>query len=170
MVLGCGYRVADQCQRFIRIGEGQQIVEEAATMAGPGQMFGKPDRLIARDQVFQSSEMLTIQRCRAANRQTDPVQGNIVVLTDAGEVMMRWSTVAHVVFRMDFEPADGRRYFKDLALMLSLETDSGQLVALICHWASPDVWDLIDLMVCPSGCSNAVLHDETEDNRFLIVK
>src|SRR5262245_45871726 len=53
------------------------------------------------------------------------MQRNRIVVTHAGEVVVRRAACAHVVLRVHLEPADVRPSLENVPIMLRLETDPG---------------------------------------------
>jgi len=58
--------------------------------------------------------MLPVERAVAPDREPDPMQRQGVELADRAEIVMRRSALPHIVFGVDFEPADVGGGFEDL--------------------------------------------------------
>jgi hypothetical protein len=69
-------------------------------------MFREQRRLVDVDETLETREVLTIERCGAADRETDSMDRERVVRTDAPKQMVRRTAVPHIVFGMDLEKID----------------------------------------------------------------
>ena len=115
--------VADRGERLLRVGQRQEIVQIALVVAGPGEMFGKQARLVARGERREASEMFAVERFWRSDRKSDAVQGNRIERANRLEPAMRRPSGAHVVLGMDLEKSECRPVAKDLVDMFRLQAD-----------------------------------------------
>jgi hypothetical protein len=59
-------------QRDVVVGQGQQIVEEDAVMAGPGKMLGEQRRLVNLDEAPEPSEVRAVEPRGPADGEATP--------------------------------------------------------------------------------------------------
>ncbi len=123
-----GLRLVDMLrhkrERLVRIGQGEEIVEERALVRRPGEVLGNEGRLEAPGDCGESLQMGAVERPGRADRQADAVQGQGVALPDRVEAAVRRAAGAHVVFRVDFEKPKLWPRFDDRLEMLGLEPDA----------------------------------------------
>ncbi len=117
--------VGDVRERSLGIGQRQQVVQELAAMARPGEMLADQPGLVAFDEGLQAAQMIRVQRCRAADRQPDPVQRERIGLPDGLQIAVRRPARAHVVLGMDLEPADVGPVGQDSVVVPGLQADAG---------------------------------------------
>ncbi|EWS62699.1 hypothetical protein Y695_04069 [Hydrogenophaga sp. T4] len=95
--------LAHALQRGQVVGQGQQVVEEHATVAGPGQVFGENGGLESLQQTGHGVQVGGIERVFAADGQAHAVDAQWIAFTNAGEVLQQGATGHEVVFRMHLE-------------------------------------------------------------------
>ena len=80
----CVLRLVDMLrharERFVGIGQGQEIVEERALMGRPCEVLGNEGRLEALGDCREPLKMGAVERSGRADRQADPVQGQRIKL------------------------------------------------------------------------------------------
>src|SRR5271169_1617354 len=87
-------------------------------------MLGEAFRLIASAQALQSLEMMLVERLHRAHRQTDAVNRQRVVFTQATKLRVRRSACAHIVLRVHLEETDRLSFGIDRRKMLRLKSDA----------------------------------------------
>ena len=117
--------VGDAVQGLLRIGQGQEVVEEDAVVRRPGEMLGKAVWLVAVAERPQPGEVGAVERLHRADRQADPVNGQGKILPQPAELGMRRAAGANVVLGVNLEEADGLRFGDDVGEVLGLETGAG---------------------------------------------
>src|SRR5262245_52836770 len=98
---------ADDAQRFPGVGQWQQIVEILARMRRPGEGARHEDRINQIDQRSHTGQMQPVDAARAADRDTDRVNGDRVVACDVDE-QLGGVRIGEEILRMDLEPRCGR--------------------------------------------------------------
>jgi hypothetical protein len=116
--------VANRLEGLFRIGQRQQIVEEALVVGRPGEMFGEQARLIACGEPGEPLQMRFVERPRRADREADAVQRQRIARADRLEPAVRRAAVAHVIFRMNLEKSEVGSLREDRVDMLGLEADA----------------------------------------------
>ena len=113
-------------QRFGRIGQRQQVVQEMAVMGRPRQMFRKTRRVQPVAEVFQSGQVVGVQPAFTANGQAHAVDGNREPLGQDTQLCQGSPAIAHVVLGMHLKPANRGGIVQNVAEMLRLVADTGQ--------------------------------------------
>src|SRR5207253_2963770 len=97
---------AHDVERFLGIGQRQQIVEISPVNYAPRQMLGHRHWIDPVDECCQLPEMASIDALGTAQRQADAVETDRIVATDLLERVAQRSAV-HVVLGVDLEPSEG---------------------------------------------------------------
>ena len=118
------HMAADHAERFLGVGQGQEIVEIDAAGDAPGDMLGDEIGLQARDQRLDAREMGAVERAVGPERQADAMQAQRVVGAGGLEKGQR-PPAAEIVLAVHFEPADRRPALEDGAVVLMPQPDSG---------------------------------------------
>ena len=118
---------ADPRERFVRVRQGQQIVEKCAIVRRPGEVLGDESRLIAFRDARQSGEMGAVERPGRADRQADAVQRKRIAAADRLEPTVRRTARAHVVLGVNLEKAEFGTRIQDGVEMLGLEAHADGL-------------------------------------------
>jgi hypothetical protein len=87
------------------VGQRQQVVEPAAAMAGPGQVFAEPAGFEAPEKVVQPVEVINIQRAFTTDRQAHAVDGQRPVRAHPFQLPQHRAAVDHVVLGMHLHEA-----------------------------------------------------------------
>ena len=106
------------------IGQWQEIVEKFPVVGRPCQMLGKAIGLIAVAQGFEAREMGPVEWPRAADRQSDPMNGQSVIGSEMLKHGMRQSARAHIIFGMDFNKIQRAAFLEQVIEMLGFEADT----------------------------------------------
>src|SRR5712664_3166213 len=94
-------------------------------MGGPGKMLRKQPWRVTFHESLEALKMIPVERPIGADRQSDTVERQRISVPNGGQIAMRRTSRAHVVFCMNLEEADVRPCLDDRAVMLCLEADAG---------------------------------------------
>src|SRR5215472_2560893 len=89
-------------------------------------MLGYQHRLVAVDERLEPPQMRPVERLRTADRHTDAVQRDRVILTDPRERGMGRTASAHVVLGMHFKETISLPVGQDRLQMFVLEARAGR--------------------------------------------
>ena len=92
-------------QRFLRIRQRQQVVQEDTADPDPAKMFGHQRGLDAVDQRLQLSEMRLIEWLCAAQREPDAVEADRVVAANPLQHGERLTACTEEILAVDLEEA-----------------------------------------------------------------
>jgi hypothetical protein len=98
---------ADHAERFLGVGQGEEIVEVDAAGDAPRNMFGDEIGLQPRDQRLDARQMGAVERAVGPEREADAMQAQRVVGAGSLEKGQR-PPAAEIVLAVNFEPADRR--------------------------------------------------------------
>ena len=88
-------------------------------------MLREQSRLVARDQRFQTCQMIVVERLRGTNRQADTVERERVARPDRIEIAMRRAARAHVIFCVHLEEPHIGGAGENIPIVFGLETHAG---------------------------------------------
>ena len=88
-------------------------------------MFRHQSRLIAVDDGFQGQQMILIERFVAAQGQADAMDGQGIMLGQCLQPAMRRTARPHIVFRMDFQKAQGGEGLQNLCVVTGFKANPG---------------------------------------------
>ena len=108
---------ADHAERFLGVGQGEEIVEVDAAGDAPRNMFGDEIGLQPRDQRLDARQMGAVERAVGPEREADAMQAQRVVGAGSLEKGQR-PPAAEIVLAVNFEPADRRPALEDGAVVL----------------------------------------------------
>ncbi len=108
----------DVVERFLGVGDRQQIMQVLAVHAGPAQMVRHPFRLDAAREILQALQIFEIRRRGGGDRQRHAVHHHRIALADLVEHAQRLAARQHVIFADDLEPVDRRIAVQDFVVML----------------------------------------------------
>ena len=114
----------DVIERFLGVGDRQQIVQILAVHAGPAQMIRNPFRFDAPSEVFQVLQIFEIRRRGGSDRQRHAVHHHGIALADPVEHAQRLAARQHVIFADDLEPVDRRMALEDFVVVLRAQAEA----------------------------------------------
>src|SRR5216684_3731638 len=88
-------------------------------------MFRKQPRRVTFHESLEALKMIPVERPIGADRQSDTVERQRISVPNGGQIAMRRTSRAHVVFRMDFKETHVGPRFDNRPVMLCLEADAG---------------------------------------------
>ena len=116
--------VGDRREGLLRIGQRQEIVEEALVVARPGQMLREQAGLVALGERGQALEMVLVERPGRADGEADAVQGEGIERADRLQPAVRRAAVAHIVFGVDFEKSEIGPLGENLLDVIGFQADA----------------------------------------------
>ena len=87
-------------------------------------MIGEPWGFRPANQLFQTPQVLAVERFYGAEIHGDAVLHDAILLENLVEHVQRPSAIDHKVFRDDFEPVDHRLLFENVVVMRNAQADA----------------------------------------------
>jgi hypothetical protein len=124
-VLGNAHLVREQFDGFFRVWQREQVIEELTAGMTPAGVLGNERGFKAGDGMFYAGEMLAIDAVGGSERKADTMQTQWIDSPGTLERAHRGATFVKIIFRVRFDPADGRTLVDEGVMVNGPKTDPG---------------------------------------------